>query len=73
MKYIQTDDPHLLKDPETGVLINNDQAGYQAYLAQRAINEAKRKKAETVEQELEQVKEDVKEIKELLKLLLEKK
>lgn len=73
MKYIQTDEPHLLKDEETGVVVSNDNSGYQAYLAMRAINDQKRQKAETMEQELDQVKEDVKEIKEMLKLLLEKK
>jgi hypothetical protein len=72
-KYIQTDDPHLLKNTETGVIVNNDPGGYQAYLAVRAANEAKRLQAQTMEQEIDSMKEDIAEIKNLLKYLIEKK
>jgi hypothetical protein len=73
VKYIQTDDPHFVKDPETGVVVSNDQSGYQAYLAMRAANEAKRLQAQTMEQEIDSMKEDIAEIKNLLKYLIEKK
>lgn len=72
-QYIATDDPHLVKDTATGVVINTDVHGYQNYLAMRAINEAKRAQAQTMEQEIDSIKEDITEIKQLLKMLIEKK
>lgn len=72
-RYVATDDPHLVKDTATGVVINNDVNGYQNYLAQRAINDAKRLQAQTMEQEIDSMKEDIVEIKQLLKMLIEKK
>jgi hypothetical protein len=63
---------HLLKNPDTGVVINNDEAGYRAYLAQAELNAAKRQKMLTVEQEIDSMKEDIAEIKNILKLLVEK-
>lgn len=73
MKYIQTDDPHLLKDLETGVVVNSDDGGYQAYLLQRKINDEKRLQVKTMEQEIDSMKDDISEIKNLLKYLIEKK
>ncbi len=64
---------HLYKDMSTGVVLNNDRSGYEAYMAQRAANEQKRNMILTMEQEVDQLKEDVSEIKHMLKLLLEKK
>lgn len=64
---------HLYKDPTTGAILNNDTAGYESYLAQRAVNEAKRQQVLTIEQEVDELKEDVKDIKRMLQLLLEKK
>lgn len=72
-RYIATDDPHLVKDTETGVVLNNDKNGYENYLAQRAANEAKRLQAQTMEQEIDSMKEDIAEIKNLLRYLIEKK
>jgi hypothetical protein len=73
MRYIQTDEPHLLKDLETGVVVNADDGGYQAYLLQRKINDEKRSQVQTMEQEIDSMKEDITEIKNLLKYLIEKK
>ena len=61
-RYVATDDPHLVKDTETGVVLNNDKNGYENYLAQRAANEAKRLQAQTMEQEIDSMKEDIAEI-----------
>jgi hypothetical protein len=72
-RYVATDDPHLVKDTATGVVINNDINGYQNYLAQRAINEAKRLQAQSMEQEIDSIKEDITEIKQLLRMLIENK
>lgn len=63
---------HLYKDPNTGVVINNDRAGYEAYLAQRAANEAKRQQMKTAQEEIDSMKEDIAEIKQILKFLVEK-
>jgi hypothetical protein len=73
MRYVQTDEPHLLKDLETGVVVNADDGGYQAYLLQRKINDEKRLQFQTIEQEVDSMKEDIAEIKNLLKYLIEKK
>ena len=62
---------HLYKDPNTGAILNKDVAGYQAYLAQAAANEAKRQKALSMEQEIDQLKDDVSEIKNMLRILIE--
>lgn len=63
---------HLLKDPDTGVVLNNDKAGYEAYLFQKSINEEKRAQMSNVRQEIDDMKDDIKEIKQLLKFLIEK-
>lgn len=63
---------HLYKDPVTGVVLNNDMAGYEAYLAQRAANEAKREQINNVREEIDSMKEDIAEIKNILKFLVEK-
>lgn len=63
---------HLYKDPVTGVVINNDKAGYEAYLAQRAANEAKREQLNSVREEIDGMKDDIAEIKQILKFLVEK-
>lgn len=63
---------HLMKDRVSGVVLNNDEAGYRAYLAQAELNAAKRQKMQTVEQEIDSMKEDIAEIKNILKLLVEK-
>jgi hypothetical protein len=73
MNIVQTDEPHLVKNTETGVVLNTNKTAYENYLAQRAANEAKRQQVATIEQEVDQLKDDVAEIKHLLKLLLEKK
>lgn len=72
-RFVATDDPHLVKDTATGVVLNNDMNGYQNYLAQRAANEVKRLQAQTMEQEIDSIKEDIAEIKQLIRFLIEKK
>jgi len=63
---------HLYKDPNTGVVLNNDRAGYEAYLAQRAANEAKREQMNNVQEQIDSLKGDIAEIKQILKFLVEK-
>jgi hypothetical protein len=63
---------NLEKDLSTGVVLNNDRAGYEAYLAQVAANAAKRQQIMTIEQEVDNIKDDIQEIKQLLKYLIEK-
>jgi hypothetical protein len=64
---------NLQKDLVSGVVINTDKAGYEQYLAQAALNAAKREQILTMEQEVDNIKEDIKEIKQLIKYLIEKK
>ena len=63
---------NLEKDLSTGVVLNNDRAGYEAYLAQVAANTAKRQQILSIEQEVDNIKDDIQEIKQLLKYLIEK-
>lgn len=63
---------NLEKDLSTGVVLNNDRAGYEAYLALVAANAAKRQQIMTIEQEVDNIKDDIQEIKQLLKYLIEK-
>jgi|694.fasta_scaffold11143_2 hypothetical protein len=63
---------HLYKDANTGVVLNNDKAGYEAYLAQCAVNKAKREQMNDIRQEVDNMKEDIAEIKQILKFLVEK-
>jgi hypothetical protein len=70
---IKTDEPHLVKDITTGVVLNSDVDGYKNYILQREINENKRRQMLTIEQEVDNIKEDISEIKNLLKYLIEKK
>jgi hypothetical protein len=72
-RIVPTDEPHLSKNLATGVVLNNDDNAYQAYLAQRSANEAKRQQVMTLEQEVDTMKEDIAEIKNLLRFLIEKK
>jgi hypothetical protein len=71
-KIVQTDEPHLVKNMATGVVLNNDVEGYKSYLIMREANESKRRQMLTIEQEVENIKEDITEIKNLLKYLIEK-
>lgn len=63
---------HLYKDANTGVVLNNDKAGYEAYLAQCNINKAKREQMNSVQEEIDSMKDDIAEIKQILKFLVEK-
>jgi hypothetical protein len=72
-KIVQTDEPHLVKNMTTGVVLNNDVEGYKSYLIMREANESKRRQMMTIEQEVDNIKEDITEIKNLLKYLIEKK
>jgi len=72
-RIVPTDEPHLSKNLTTGVVLNNDDNAYQAYLIQRSANEAKRQQVMTLEQEVDTMKEDIAEIKNLLRFLIEKK
>jgi hypothetical protein len=70
---VQTDEPHLVKNMATGVVLNSDVEGYKSYLIMREANESKRRQMLTIEQEVDNIKEDITEIKNLLKYLIEKK
>jgi hypothetical protein len=63
----------LVRDPYSGAIINNDDAGYKSYIAVREANERKRQEQQTVRQEIDSLKNDMTEIKGLLLQLLEKK
>ncbi len=63
---------HLYKDASTGVVLNNDKAGYESYLAQKAANETKRQQMNDTQQQIDSMKEDIAEIKNILKFLVEK-
>lgn len=62
----------LYRDPHSKAIINMDQTGYDAYIAQKQANERKRQEQQQMQQEIDDIKNDVSEIKNMLLKLLEK-
>ena len=55
--------PHLYRDPKTGAIVNNDDAGYNQYL--KSLESRKKQK-----DEIKRLREELDEIKSLLKEFL---
>lgn len=71
--FVPTDNPHLIKDTKSGVVIQKNNDGYASYIQQAAANELKRKQMMTMEEKVENLESDMDEIKSMLRQLLEKK
>jgi hypothetical protein len=78
MEYVNIkDQPNLVKDPETGQIINNNDFEYNQYVARRERRKIEKRKQLTVETDLDSMKSDldglkgeIGEIKSLLKELV---
>jgi polyhydroxyalkanoate synthesis regulator phasin len=62
----------LVRDLHTGAIINIDEGGYRAYIAQKTAAERRREEVEQLKQEVSSIKNDMSEIKNLLHQLLSK-
>lgn len=61
------DDPDLVKDSKTRIIINTNSSSYAAYKRKRE----ELKKAASIEEEVKQLKADVASIKDMMSLILE--
>lgn len=66
------DNTHLVRDSETGALINRDHGALQDYLQKRKIFESQKQELNKVKSEIDDIKNDLGEIKELMYKLLDK-
>lgn len=62
----------LVRDLHTGAIINTDEGGYRAYVAQKTAAEKRREEIEKLKQDVGSLKDDMSEIKNLLQQLLSK-
>ena len=57
----------LVRDSETGAIINTNKTEYEKYIAQRDSRNKENSKIENLEDEMNNIKNDLNEIKELLR------
>ena len=64
------DQPSLMRDPSSNAILNDNQSGYDEYIARRdAANKAKKSEL-TMKEDLDNLKGEINEIKSLLKELV---
>ena len=64
------DQPNLMRDPSSNAILNDNQSGYDEYIARRdAANKAKESEL-TMKEDLDNLKGEINEIKSLLKELV---
>tara|TARA_S200002703_G_scaffold113509_3_gene99039 strand:- start:1268 stop:1474 length:207 start_codon:yes stop_codon:yes gene_type:complete len=56
---------NLVRDKQTGAILNNDSSSYQSYMRQKQVKLSERN-------EIEKLKSEVGEIKDMLKVIIEK-
>ena len=62
--------PNLMRDPSSNAILNDNQSGYDEYIARRdAANKAKKSEL-TMKEDLDNLKGEINEIKSLLKELV---
>lgn len=66
------DNIHLVRDSETGALINKDHGALQEYIAKRKFLESQKHELNKVKSDIEDLKDDLGEIKALMYKLLDK-
>lgn len=62
----------LIRDDETGALINTDDAAYENYVSSRARRKKEREDRLKDRKDLDNLKDEISEIKSLLKVLIDK-
>lgn len=71
MKYIKVKDHNsLLRDPNTGSIVNSNMTEYEQYIARRDVKEQEYKQIHKLQDEVDIIKDDLNEIKTLLRSLL---
>ena len=63
---------HLVRDTESGAIINRDHGALQDYLQKRKLFETQKLELNKVKSEIDDIKNDLGEIKELMYKLLDK-
>jgi hypothetical protein len=61
---------HLLRDPKTNSIINNNMAEYQEYVIRRDTKIEESQKVQNLEEDIANIKSDIGEIKNLLRSLI---
>ena len=61
---------HLLRDPKTNSIINNNMAEYQEYVIRRDTKIEESQKVQNLEEDIANIKNDIGEIKNLLRSLI---
>tara|TARA_Y100001963_G_scaffold152879_1_gene238518 strand:+ start:1086 stop:1310 length:225 start_codon:yes stop_codon:yes gene_type:complete len=68
--YKVKDHGDLLRDSNTGSIVNTNSLDYDKYVSQRAAKNIEHEKTENIEQDLARLKSEISEIKSLLKELV---
>ena len=58
---------NLLRDRETGAIINNDKSGFSSYMMNKNIKDEESIRIQNVEQDLANIQNEISELKSLLK------
>ena len=66
------DNKHLIRDTESGALINKDLEGLSEYMKRRKVLMSQSEELNKVKSELDSIKNDMSEIKQLMYKLLDK-
>ena len=68
MKHLKVEGHNnLLRDGDTGFIINNDKSGYSSYMMNKSIKDEESIRIQNVEQDLANIQNEISELKSLLK------
>ena len=62
--------PNLMRDPSSNAILNDNQSGYDEYIARRDAANKEKEKSSNMEEDLANLKGEINEIKSLLKELV---
>ena len=64
------DNSDLVRDPNTGAILNTNSLDYDKYVAQRKVKSQEHKKTENIERDISTLRQELDEIKSLLRELV---
>ncbi len=64
------DNSDLVRDPNTGSILNTNSLDYEKYVAQRKVKSQEHKKTENIERDISTLRQELDEIKSLLRELV---
>ena len=68
MKHIKVEGHNnLLRDRETGAIINNDKSGFSSYMTNKIIKHEESTRIQNVERDLANIQSEISELKSLIK------